>query len=342
MLRTALPRRGLARLAHPVVPVAAAALLLGALAVPAAAQDGDDNESGRTLREQLNEAATAYQDAKAVLDESEERELKLTVRLENLHDDLAEVTEQVQVVVATAYRTGRVGAFAALINSSSPTAFLERAVTVDMLAKREQEMLANLKQLRLDIEMQQALLEAEIKLQKDEVGKLEGAKKKAEDALFAVGGGASGQFVAYESPLAEPAPRNPDGSWPGEGCSENDPTTGGCLTPRMLHAYNEARIFGFTRYTNCYRSGSYGEHPLGRACDFSAQASGFGGVATGSNKEYGDRLASFFVTNADRLGVKYVIWYRLVWFPGSGWRTYGSAGGDPASDHTNHVHVSIR
>jgi peptidoglycan DL-endopeptidase CwlO len=342
VLRAALPRRALARLAHVTVLATAVALLVGTLAAPATAEPVDDEGGTKTLREQLDEAATAYQDAKAVLDSSQERELKLTVRLDNLEAEREQLYEEVQVVVAIAYRTGRVGAFAALINSSSPSAFLERAVTVDMIAKREQEMLANLKRLQQEIEKSKAEIEAEIELQRDEVAKLEAAKKQAEDALYAIGGGSSGHFVAYESPLAEPAPRNSDGSWPSETCSENDPTTSGCLTPRTLHAYNEARIFGFTRYTSCWRSGTFGEHPLGRACDFSAQPHGFGGAATGGDKEYGDRLASFFVTNADRLGVQYVIWYYQIWFPGSGWRAYGGAAGDPASNHTNHVHVSIR
>jgi peptidoglycan DL-endopeptidase CwlO len=340
VLRTARQRRGLALL---TAAMATCTVLLGLSAGPAAAQETDSEGGTKNLREELDAAATAYQDARLELEQSQERELKLTVRLESLADELEELSDQVQVVVATAYRTGRVGAFAALLNSSSPTAFLERAVTVDMIAKREQEMLANLKRLKDEIEQQRELLDSEIELQQAEVNKLDAAKKKAEDALYAIGGGASGEFVPYESQMAQPAPRNPDGSWPGESCSESDPTgTGGCVTPRMLHSYNEARIFGFERYTNCYRNGTWGEHPLGRACDFSTSWTGFGGAAFGDDKVYGDRLASFFVANANVLGVQYVIWYRQVWFPGTGWRSYGGAAGDPASDHTNHVHISIR
>jgi hypothetical protein len=309
---------------------------------PALAQDTDDEGGTESLREQLDEAATKYQDAKAELDESEKRELKLTVKLESLEEDRKAMLSEVQLVAAAAYRTGRVGGFTALLNSNSPTAFLERVVAIDMLAKRDAEVLAGLRELSETAEEQKALLAEEIALQEKEVAKLEEAKDQAEAALAAIGGGANGDFVPYESELAEPAPRNDDGSWPAESCSEDDPTTSGCLSPRMLHAYNEARIFGFTRYTSCWRSGSYGEHPSGRACDFAASPNGFGGVAVGNDKIYGDRLASFFVANADGLGVQYVIWYRQVWFPGNGWQTYGGGGGDPASDHTNHVHASIR
>lgn len=325
---------------------AVVAVLIATFSSPATAQQGDeqvDDEGGtRSLREQLDDATAAYQDAKAALDESEKRELKLTKELNALQDEMDLLVEDLQVVAANAYRTGRVGTFAALLDSSSPTQFVERVATVDMIAMRENEVLARLKEVTDSVEEQRDLIAAEVDLQEEELAKLDDAVKKAEQALFAVGGGDTGQFVAYESPLAKPAPRNPDGTWPGESCSKQDPTTSGCVTPRMLHAYEEARLFGFTRYTSCYRGGSFGEHPLGRACDFAAQPNGFGGVATGSDKEYGDRLASFFVTNADRLAVQYVIWYRQIWMPGTGWRSYSGSCGDPNCDHTNHVHVSIR
>ncbi|HLU44162.1 MAG TPA: hypothetical protein VKZ67_03965 [Natronosporangium sp.] len=338
MLTTALPRRSVVL----TVVSAVAALVLGALAAPAHAEETDDEGGTRSLREALDEAATAYQDAKAVLDESEKRELALLVRLDELENEREELIEQIQVTAATAYRSGRVGAITALLNSTSTNTFLQRVAAVDMLAKRENEQLARLRELTEEVEAQHELLREEIALQEEEVAKLEAAKEKAEQALFAIGGGSSGEFEAYPSEDAAPAPRNSDGSWPAESCSEPDPTTSGCLTPRTLHALNEARLFGFTRYTSCWRAGSWGEHPLGRACDFSSSPNGFAGPAYGTDKTYGDRLASFFVHNANALGVQYVIWYRQIWFPGSGWSYYGGSDGTPNGDHTNHVHVSIR
>lgn len=340
MLTTALPRRGAA---HLVVVSAIAAVLLGLLVAPAHAQEDTDDEGGtKSLREALDEASTEYQDAQIELEESEKRELALLVQLDELEEERDELAGTVQLTAATAYRTGRVGAFTALLNASSPEAFLDRVVAVDMLAKREGEQLARLREVAEEVEEQHAELAEEIALQEEEVGKLDAAKGKAEDALFAVGGGADASFEAFAAEDAAPAPRNDDGSFPGEGCTESDPTTSGCITPRTLHALNEARLFGFTRHTSCWRSGDFGEHPLGRACDLSSATNGFAGAATGADKTYGDRLASFFVHNASALGVQYVIWYRQIWFPGSGWSAFGGSGGDPSSDHTNHVHVSIR
>jgi hypothetical protein len=122
----------------------------------------------------------------------------------------------------------------------------------------------------------------------------------------------------------------------------NDPTTDGCITPRMLHALQQAKKAGFTHFVACFRHQNSGEHPKGRACDFAADKNGFGGVATGSSKDYGNRLANYFINNSSRLGVLYVIWFRRIWLPSSGWKAYTRGNGDPSSEHQNHVHLSVR
>jgi hypothetical protein len=126
-------------------------------------------------------------------------------------------------------------------------------------------------------------------------------------------------------------------------CTIKDPTTNGCITPRMLQVLNQAKAAGFTRYVVCYRAlEDGGEHPRGRACDFSAATRGFENVdATGGDRAYGDRFASWLIANAKRLGIIYVIWYKRIWMPDVGWRAY-SGSGSPAARHTNHVHVSVR
>ena len=145
--------------------------------------------------------------------------------------------------------------------------------------------------------------------------------------------------MVIPAPSAQPAPRNPDGSFPPEKCTIKDPTTSGCLTPRTLHALQQARLAGFTHYTACWRQSTWGEHPLGRACDFAAAPGGFGGIATGADRDYGNRLAGYFIANASRLGVLYVIWYHQIWEPSRGWHYY-KGDGTPSGDHMNHVHLS--
>jgi hypothetical protein len=240
------------------------------------------------------------------------------------------------------YRYGRLNATSMLLNAGSPDDFLERAGRLDELSQIDAR---TLREYRDEVAKQQKAkqaIDAEVAEQEKQVAIMAKKKKDAEAALGAVGGGgAAGGFVSANSPLAKPAPRNSDGSWPKESCTVNDPTTSGCITPRLLNAYQQARSAGFTHYTSCYSQRSSGEHPKGRACDFSSNASTFkNAAATGSDKAYGDRLAAYFVKNADRLGVLYVIWYRQIWLPGTGWKHY-SATGDPAAVHTNHVHLSV-
>jgi hypothetical protein len=146
--------------------------------------------------------------------------------------------------------------------------------------------------------------------------------------------------AGYSGPPRRPPSRPPQRGWfvPGESCSVNDPTTAGCLTPRTYHALNEARFAGFNKTTHCWRTQSWGEHPRGRACDFMVNTSG--GAATGADRTYGNTLAQWCIQNSNALGVLYVIWYRQIWMPGIGWRSYFGSG-DPSSEHTNHVHLSM-
>lgn len=140
---------------------------------------------------------------------------------------------------------------------------------------------------------------------------------------------------------AVPAPRSLGGSWPEESCSiRPDPTTGaGCITPRLLHLVRQATAAGFGE-PGCYRVDDHGEHPEGLACDWMMTS---GGEAAGAEKSRGDMMAAWAVANAGRLGVAYVIWFRMIWTDKQGWRDYNNpyGGDDPSGWHTNHVHISI-
>jgi hypothetical protein len=323
--------------------VAAVALLVAPAtpgrADPAGSGSGTDDEGApMSLRDQLDVAARAYNDAKALLEGSQKRQADLVLQISLTQERLSVLTTQIGPVAAAAYRGSRLSTFAAMLNSPSPQAMLETATTIDYLARQDDAQLRTLRETRELLANQKLQLENEIKLQQTQLAEMEKRRNDAAKALAAYGSGAAGGFVAG-APTAKPAPRNPDGSWPRETCSMNDPTTSGCITPRTLHALQEARLAGFTRYTACWRQQAWGEHPKGRACDFSASVSGFGGVARGSDKTYGDRLAGWLMANASRLGVLYIIWYKQIWFPGLGWRSY-RGDGTPSGDHYNHVHLS--
>lgn len=325
-----------------VVAVIAAFLALFGTSSVAFADPGTDDEGGtQALREKLEAAARGYYEARTTLAASEQRQAELVDQLRTSDLALARLTAEVGTVAAARYKGSQIGVLNGLITGEgNPKELLAGAAVADYLVWRDDTYLRLYRTTKENAEKQQGLLDAELQIQAKQLADLDNAKREAEKALASVGGMVSAGYAGL-SAVAQPAPRNADGSYPREGCSIDDPTgTGGCLTPRMYHALNEARLAGFQHYVSCWRTGDWGEHPQGRACDFAADPNNFGAVAVGDARDYGNRLAAWSVNNADALGVLYVIWFRQIWFPGTGWRAY-SGGGDPASEHTNHVHLSI-
>jgi hypothetical protein len=310
---------------------------------PAHADPSNPDGTYSSLQTQLDAASRAYNDAKGRLDAAQQRQVELTAQAADTKTKLADLTVQANALVAAAYKGGRLTGLATLLDSSSADDFLDRASMLQDQLTREDRTLHELNDTQARYVEQVAAIDNEVRTQQAAVAAMEQKRKDIEKALANAGSGGAASGPGGGTANASPAPRNPDGSWPRESCSINDPTgTGGCVTPRMLHAYQEARKAGFTRYTKCWRRQSWGEHPLGRACDFSADASGFlNQAASGDDKAYGNRLAAWFLANSNRLAVLYVIWYRQIWLPATGWRAY-HGDGTPAGDHLNHVHLSVQ
>ncbi|GID30200.1 coiled-coil domain-containing protein [Paractinoplanes brasiliensis] len=325
-----------------------------AVAGPAAAAPGDNGDDGegapKSLIQQLEVASKGFLEAKEALARSKTRQAQLAAKLKELDADLAPRQDAIDEIIQKSYRTGRLGPMTALLAADSAGGFLDRAETLETVAVRENQVVADLKATRDAQRKAKLAIDAEVRDQQRQVNIMAKRKVQAETALKAANTGGSDRTGedakeptdGGSSSKATPAPRNRDGSLPDEGCTENDPTTSGCLTPRTLHALKQAKADGFTRYVACFREQNSGEHPKGQACDFAAEKKGFGGVASGGDKAYGTRLANYFINNSSRLGVLYVIWFKRIWLPSSGWKAYSRGNGDPSSDHTNHVHLSVR
>ena len=303
----------------------------------------DDDEGGSaSLRKNLEAAASGYLTAKAKADASQKRQKLLVGQIAQTEDRLADLSGAAQKLGAVAYKGGLPDPLTVLANSGSIPQLVERESFVDTISRQTNETLRELRDAQKRLADQRKAVDKELTTQQALEKTMAKRRTDAEKALSDAGGGqSSAGFFSGTSAAAVPAARNSDGSWPTESCDIKDPTSDGCVTPRMLHVYEQARDAGFTHYTHCFRQASFGEHPKGRACDFAADVSGFGGVATGSSKLYGDRLAAWGVDNADRLAVLYVIWFKQIWLPGVGWRTY-TGDGTPAGNHQNHVHISVQ
>jgi len=323
-----------------VVTVLATVIAIFAAGSPAYA-DPDDEGGSDALAQKLEQVAFGYYDARAKLQASQIRQAELTKRLREVEITIVRLDAQVSLVAAARYKGSHLGLLnGLLVQHSSPNQMLQGAAVAEYLIWRDDDALHRLAAARSEARTTQEKLAEEIKIQQQQFVELDKQKRAAESALAAVGGMVSAGYTG-PVPDAQPAPRTANGGWPSERCTISDPTpASGCVTPRMFHFLNEARLAGFTRFVSCYRSGGPYEHPKGRACDFAAAKSGFSTAATGDDRNYGNRLAAWSVRNAEALGVMYVIWYRQVWVPGVGWHAYRGRG-DPSSEHTNHVHVSM-
>lgn len=331
----------LRRLLLSVLALLTATAVLAAPPGSAFAEPGHDEpveDEPPLLREVLQVAGERYLDAKAAYDASKKRQLQLSLELEEAELRLEELLPSVREVAEHSYRIGKLTPTTVLLNSSSTDSFRNRVVALDELNRLNDRKLDELNRLRDTVAAAKEGIDAEVKRQKEQMTIMARQKKEAEEALKLVGGETltAGGLVAATSPKARPAPRNPDGSWPRESCTEDDPTTSGCLTPRTLHAYKEVKRAGFNMYVSCWRPGDKWEHPKGRACDWSLRPSGFSPARTEAERLYGNNLTAFLVRNADELGILYVIWYRQIWFPATGWKSYSGA-----SPHIDHVHMSI-
>jgi hypothetical protein len=326
----------------PTAPAVPATVPVASVRAGAAPDNGDDEGGTRTLRVALEEAAKAHIDAQARLEASRKRQTAIALRRTRAESEITSLTARLGVIAGVAYRRGRISGPMLLLAASDRLEFLERTTGLETIAALDDARLRDLRAARAEVGRARTAIDDEVREQAKQVEIQAQRRRAAEQALAATGGGgAPGGLIDADSVAADPAPRRADGGWPTESCTVEDPTTRGCVTPRTLHVMRQSRADGFRRFVSCYRGAGGGEHPRGRACDFAAAPDGFEDVnAAGGDREYGDRLAAYLVHNASALGVLYVIWYRQIWMPGTGWQSYGGRGG-PAATHTNHVHVSM-
>ncbi|GAA1690778.1 hypothetical protein GCM10009830_43110 [Glycomyces endophyticus] len=316
--------------------ILSALLLIALIAlVPAPAAAEPDEE---TLEADLAAAIAAVNDAQAAVDDADARTAELAVQIADTQARFAELQTALDDYALYLHTEGDLQQTNAILSSQDAQDLIDAMTFTGFLGDERAALLTEAGDLLTRLEAEQAAHADTVAEAAQALDDAEQAQEDLEEQL-------------EELRAEEAAGPGSDGGAPGAGgydggdggCTEDDPTTSGCLTPRTLHMYNETKEAGFDHYVSCYRSGGSGEHPLGRACDWAADASGFqNSDASGDDKTYGDELAAWYVNNADALGVEYVIWYRQFWSAGSGWRSYSGQDGTPAGDHTNHVHVSMQ
>ncbi len=120
------------------------------------------------------------------------------------------------------------------------------------------------------------------------------------------------------------------------------PVIGDHITPRMRRVKDaiDARFGPFVSI-GCWRPGTTGEHPLGRACDFMLSTGGV--MPTAANIQRGYRIAAWAQAHAAKLGIMYIIYRQRIWdirMASAGWVKMPDRGSITAN-HYDHVHISV-
>ncbi|MFY1672772.1 coiled-coil domain-containing protein [Plantactinospora sp. WMMB334] len=329
------------RLATALALLTAAALVVVPSEASAAPKPAPQEEADSPLLgDVLASAGKRLAEAKAELAKSKKRQAQLGTQLRQAEARLAALAPEASEIAAASYRSGKLSAISMLLgngNAGETDSFIERMSALNELNLFNNSKLRSLNEAREQVGAAKKAIDDEVAKQAAQEKVIKKQQTDAQKALALVGGRSRPDkgLVEATSPVARPGPGMDDG-FPSLPCNKDDPTTGGCITARTLHMYNEVRRAGFKRFVGCFRPGGPFEHPKGRACDWSLRNSGFSRAANDDQMKYGNDLAAFLIRNSDRLGILYVIWYREIWFPGEGWRSYSGP-----SDHTDHVHVSM-
>lgn len=307
------------------------------IATPAAAdpKEGD-------IGEKLDKAIQDYIAAQETLDNSKSEQESIKEEIKSTKTQVKALKIEVGDFAEASYMNGGLPPAIQVLAAGTPETAVDTLSITNYLGADSGKRLSDLINSQEDLKAQQEALEDEIDDAEKAEEELSTARDAAAQAMVMSGGDWASGPEPGNFPKAEPAPRNPDGSLPEEGCSVDDPVTDGCISPRTEHAMTEAVVAGFTReVSSCYRSlMDGGDHPSGKACDYTVGSQG--GFAEGEARVYGDNCAAWFVENAEALGVKGIIWYNQLWTPATGWGPYnGGNTGDASLDHANHVHVSM-
>ncbi|MEV6347028.1 hypothetical protein [Actinoplanes sp. NPDC051851] len=345
---TARPRRWLILALAPLVATAfLVAPSAPASAAPSASSstssEEDEEEQPDLLSDQLEATNRRYVNAKAAVTKSQKAQKTLATKISDAEKRRDALVPEVNAIAKQQYQTGNLSAVGFLLGSDSSQDFLNKAISLEEINKLHDQKLHELNTALTEITTAKTALDAELKTEQQQLA-VQKQQKTSADKQVALLGGDTGinktitqGMVDAVSKVADPAPRNASGGFSAESCTQNDPTTNGCITKRTLHLYQEVKKAGFNRFVGCHRDGGPFEHPKGRACDWSLQKSGFSSAHNNDMMRYGNDLTAFLVRNADRLGIYYVIWYKQIWFPATGtWHAYHGV-----SDHTDHVHVSL-
>ncbi len=284
------------------------ALMLAAPSSGAAVPLPGDNAKQRQLTKQLAALDKELGGELVELKDIQQQAQKALRRKKDLAADLGRSRSTVARLASSQYMSNGVDPTLAVLQQSEPQSALSGMALISHLSSNEANR-ANTIQHTLDLQTQ-AAKEARSKLNKLDKKIKQMESKKAD----------------IKKQIEKFAPTPLIG-------------TGG-MTARMLTLREaiSAKFNPFPHGIGCTRPGDAQDHGSGRACDFMESA---GTMPTADRLAHGDQVAQFAITNAQKYGVKYVIWKQRYYdIRNPGWSPMSDRG-SITQNHWDHVHISV-
>ncbi|OLT28329.1 hypothetical protein BJF83_15730 [Nocardiopsis sp. CNR-923] len=304
--------------------LAAAVLCAAAVVVPQTAHADPEDPDIDELNARAEDLAETYDGELLQFEEIEERAERAQEDLAEVEEELERSRSEVARIAAGQYMGTGFDPALDVVFSSDPEDFFTDAAMVEQLSRSQAGQISHL--VALQEERAEIASEAgeELAEAQELIDDLEGQREEVEALIE--------EYEAQQVPEAPATPATgsiPDSvrGWGFDGA-----------TPRMAAIRDEVILnVGVPYEVGCARDSS-DDHGSGQACDFMVAV--IGTHPSGGNRGVGNQIAQYAIDNADRLGVKYVIWEQRIWHSQNRQWVAMNDRGSVTENHYDHVHIS--
>ncbi|TDD93617.1 hypothetical protein [Actinomadura rubrisoli] len=324
-------RKAAKRLAALVLAVGVSAALppvSGSAAHAPQAPKKDLKKEYAKLKKRADALSKEYRGELVSLEQAKKAAERAGVDADRADRDLGAARADIARLASSTYMTGRLD-MVSMVTAGEPRAAIREATVIEHLSRNNGRRVQSLRDLGTRAAQSEATAKKTLDEVRHEIEDLEGQRARVR------------KLLAKYKPEA-PSAGSPSGGGRPDGASgAKSPIVGNSMTARMRTAMLAIDgKFGPFPAIGCARPGDRQDHGSGRACDF-MESSG-GKMPSGSAQSHGDQVAQYVISNASRLGIKYVIWRQRIYdMRGSGgWRQMEDRG-SVTQNHFDHVHVSV-
>ncbi|MFD0689400.1 hypothetical protein [Actinomadura fibrosa] len=300
-----------------------------AAGVPSApAEKKDLKKEYAKLKKRADALSKEYRGELVSLEEAKKAAERAGADAERAGRDYETARAGVARLASTTYMTGRLDTIP-MITAAEPGTAVRDAAVIEHISRNNGRRVQNLQALTNQAAQSRQAAQAKLDAVRKEIEDLEGQRTRVR------------KLLAKYKPEATRTKAPAGGGRPDGASGAKSPIVGNSMTARMRTALLaiDGR-FGPFPTIGCSRPGDPQDHGSGRACDFMESTGGK--MPSASAQAHGDQVAQYVISNASRLGIKYVIWKQRIYdMRGSGgWRAMEDRGSITAN-HFDHVHVSV-